>query len=690
MRESALPGFGPLKGHYLYLEIQQTIRNRFQKIVEEVFQVQTPPPLLGFPPSPEMGDLSIASCFDLAKQVRQSPRAIAGQVADRLMPLEGVEHVSVAGAGYINFHLDRAALALNLFQLRTPGLEEPAPRAASPGGDASHRGKILVEHTSINPNKAAHIGHLRNAVLGDALVRLLRFRGRSVEVQNYIDNTGVQVADVVVGFTHLEKKTLAEVEKLIEAGAGTRFDYYCWDLYARVFQFYESDPQSLQLRSEALRAIEEGRGEIAAMAACVSTAITRLHLETMQRINIHYDLLVQESEILRLNFWSSAFQLMKDAGAIHLEDSGKNRGCWVMDLGDRPAGDATGEPAAEDAKVIVRSNGTVTYVGKDIAYHLWKFAKLPRNFDYQRFYRYEDGSEVWRTALPAASSAPAFGNGQEAYAVIDSRQSYLQDVVRQALRALGYSPEAARLHHFSYEMVGLSPRCAEEMGLPLSDEDRRKGYVEVSGRKGLGVKADDLIGALTGKAMQEVRSSGIEAAGNEESAHARKIAVSALRYFLVKYTRRTLIAFDFKDALAFEGETGPYLQYTVVRARNIFRKFRETHPGFVAEQIAPSLGEEKLREWLTGADGHAFWELIILCAQLEMAADQALSTEEPATLAKYSFRLAQAFNNFYHTHHVLHQDDPSLQRFLLFLVHIAEQTLSTSLDVLGIEIPDRM
>ncbi len=675
----------------MYLETQHAISSKFRDIVQEVFQVQAPPPALAFPPSLEMGDLSIASCFDLAKRVRQSPRHIAGKIAGRLLPLEGVEGVSIAGAGSINLHLDRAALALSLFRLRSSHAAKPAQDAAAPGAEAISRGKVLVEHTSINPNKAAHIGHLRNAVLGDTLARLLRFRGRAVEVQNYIDNTGVQVADVIVGFAHLEKKSFEEVQKLIETHGGARFDYYCWDLYARVFQFYESHPEALRLRSETLQAREEGRGEIAAMADCVSTAITRLHLKTMRRINVRYDLLVQESEILRLNFWSSAFQLMKDAAAIHFEENGKNRGCWVMDLGrETPDEDETGAPAAEDAKVIVRSNGTVTYVGKDIAYHLWKFAKLRRDFEYHRFHRYDDGSEVWRTSPPAESDAPAFGNGQEAYAVIDSRQSYLQDVVRRAFLALGYSREAAQLRHFSYELVGLSPPCADEMGLPLSDDDRRKGYVEVSGRKGLGIKADDLIDALVHKAMQEVRSNSIQAAEGEQSESACKIAVSALRYFLLKYTRRTLIAFDFKDALAFEGETGPYLQYTVVRARNISRKFRETHPEFDLAHITQSPGGDKLQPLLSGKDGLTFWELIVLCAQLEMASDQAISTEEPSTLAKYSFRLAQTFNNFYHAHHVLHEGDASLQAFLLFLVHLVNETLSKSLDLLGIEIPERM
>lgn len=673
----------------MYLDIQQAIRRRFRQVVQEIFQIELAEPVLGFPPSPEMGEFSIAACFDLARQIRQAPRKIAEQVSAKLLPIEGVERVSLAGAGYINLHLDRAGLALDLFRLRSGNGVDAFAMEGTPPGAVPGPGKILVEHTSINPNKAAHIGHLRNAILGDTLARLLRFRGRTVEVQNYIDNTGVQVADVVVGFVHLEKKSLEEVRALTEADSEPRFDYYCWDLYARVFQFYEAKPDALALRSGALKAIEEGRGELAEMADLISHAITRLHLETMQRLNIRYDLLVQESEILRLNFWQSAFELMKTAGAIYFEESGKNRGCWVMRLADeRQTEAASDEAAQEDVKIIVRSNGTVTYVGKDIAYHLWKFALLKRDFEYDRFYSYPGGSEVWRTAVQGEPDAPAFGHGRAAYAVIDSRQDYLQEIVRRAFAELGYTEQAADLHHFSYEMVGLSPRCAEEMGLQLTDEDRRKNYVEVSGRKGLGIKADDLINSLIRKALQEVRSRDAQSGPEEQQASARMIAVSALRYFLLKYTRRTLIAFDFNEALAFEGETGPYLQYTVVRARNILRKFREAHPDADATQLAASLTEDALRPFLGGSGD--FWALIVSSAQLEAAADQAIATEEPATLARYAFRLAQAFNNFYHRHHILHETDSAFQNFLLLIVSIVSETLARSLTVLGIDVPEQM
>ncbi|HZP01195.1 MAG TPA: arginine--tRNA ligase [Terriglobia bacterium] len=663
----------------MYLEIQQRIQERFREVVFELYGREIDLPVLDTPPSLRMGDISVTACFELAKHLRQAPRRIAEQISARVLPVDGVERVTVAGAGYLNFHLERAALAESTYHLRTAPAE-PA---------ASGQGKILVEHTSINPNKAAHIGHLRNAVLGDTFARLLRFRGNAVEVQNYIDNTGVQVADVVVGFIHLEKKKLGEVEDLIRHPR-MRFDYYCWDLYARVFKFYEENEDARLLRAETLKAIEEGQGEPAAMAELISTAIVRSHLATMLRINVRYDLLARESEILRLEFWKHAFELMKKTGAIRYEQAGKNAGCWVMSLNGDDDGQTEEEAGSEDVKIIVRSNGTVTYVGKDIAYHLWKFGLLGKDFGYRMFHRYPDDCLVWCTSLESDPGAPGFGNASYAYSVIDTRQSYLQNIVAAAFRALGYEEQAKRLHHFAYEVVGLTPRCAREMGYELSEEELKRSYVEVSGRKGLGIKADDLIDRLIVEAREEVRSRDIEQDPAEQENSARLIAVGALRYFLSKFSRRMIIAFDFKEALAFEGETGPYLQYSVVRARNIFRKFQEVRPGVTPDLLGALVSREELRQFLSGENGLAFWELVLLSAQLEMMTDQAISAQEPAIIAKYAFRLAQNFNNFYHSFHILSEQDPARQNFLLYLVHMVKDTLTRALDLLGIEVPARM
>ena len=621
------------------------------------------------PKQSDYGELAVPAAFQLAKQLKQAPRKIAAELMAEIGPIPGVAALEVAGNGYINVRFDRAAYAQGL--LSGAG-EQPAA-----SGD-----KVIVEHTNINPNKAAHIGHLRNAALGDTFVRMLRSLGQRVEVQNYIDNTGVQVADVVAGFHYLEKKTPEEVSRLTEDPA-VRFDYLCWDLYARTSAYYGAVPESLAWRSETLHAIEAGIGAQAELAHIVADAIVTRHLATMGRLDVEYDVLPRESEILHLQFWASAFELLKQRKAIYLETQGKNVGCWVM-----PAEAFAGESGTEDSKVIVRSDGTVTYVGKDIAYQLWKFGLLGKDFYYRPLMRYADGRELWVTtddAAPGNGTSPEFGHGARVYNVIDVRQSYLQDVVVAGLKALGYTEQAGRSVHFSYEMVALSPRCCAELGIPLSEEDRQRPYVEVSGRKGLGVKADDLMDTLVEKALAEVASRHAEAAAGEQRAIATQIAIGALRYFLLKYTRTSVIAFDLQEALSFEGETGPYVQYAAVRARNILRKLEERGeriPDFSAELTREALGRQ-----LAGED---FWQVLLAASKADAAVERAVGAGEPAHVAKYAFQLAQAFNNFYHQYPIIHEQNREKKVFLLWMTDFFRRQLERTADILGIQIPAYM
>ena len=633
------------------------------------------------PPRIEMGEAATPVCFELAKRLKRPPRQIAQEIAAQLPPIEGVERVEIAGAGYVNFYFSRAAfLADSLKEARAelPGVAPDAP-------------KCIVEHTNINPNKAAHVGHLRNAALGDTFVRLLRRAGQRVEVQNYIDNTGVQVADVIIGFLHIARKTTAEVRAL---AARPKFDSYCWDLYARVTHFFEEDKTRLALRGETLKSIEEGAGEAAEMAEAVAPAIVRCHLRTMERLGIEYDLLPRESEILHLKFWDAAFEQLKQRNAIHLAASGKNAGCWVMRLNESAddaaaAGlDAAGED--DDAKIIVRSNGTVTYVGKDIAYQLWKFGLLGRDFHYEKFHVYPSGHTLWSSVSTGGdSAAPAFGHAAIVYNVIDARQAYLQNVVIAGLRALGYEEQASRSVHFSYEIVALTPRCAAELGYTLSEEEARKPYVEVSGRKGLGVKADDLLDRLESAARTEVDERHPDTPDAERASIAHSIAIGALRYFLLKFTRTAIIAFDFKDALSFEGETGPYCQYAVVRARNIFRKLREQQPDFDITTLE-EVDSDAATNLFKGSDGNAFWELVMMAGSLDTQIDAAVAAQEPAFVAKYAFQLSQVFNLFYHHHHILTESDAAKKKFLLQLSRLVELKLVAALELLGIESPEKM
>jgi len=669
----------------VYLILIRRLREALAAHIREKYGIDIAV-VLEKPPKLELGEAASPVCFELAKRLKKAPRTIAQEIAASLPKIDGIARVEIAGGGYLNAYFDRAA-----FWKEATGRHMAARES---GANVPRR--VIVEHTSINPNKAAHIGHLRNAVLGDTMVRLLRDTGHDVAVQNYIDNTGVQVADVVIAFQLMERKSLADVRKL---AAEPHFDYLCWDLYAKATQFFEEDKtRATKIRGETLKAIEEGKGETAEIAAVIAEAIVTYHLRTMARLDIYYELLARESEILHLHFWDAAFEKLKASGAIQLAITGKNAGCWIMPWGmdakeaknpAERAGDASLEdsasPTEEQAKIIVRSNGTVTYVGKDIAYQLWKFGLLGKDFHYHQWPNPPDSRVVWSTTSGAnETDAPHFGGAEAVYNVIDTRQAYLQDVVAEGLRALGHAKEADNSIHFDYQIVALTPRCATEMGYELSAEEAAKAYVEVSGRKGLGVKADDLITRMLQAAEARVLQKQSDMPPGELARTANALAIGALRFFLLKYTRNTIIAFDFDDALKAEGETGPYCQYAVVRIRGIRRK------GAESSSAHASLSAETLKKLLDGPGGAEFWELLLLNGSLDYAVDAAIGAQEPAFVTKFAFQLAQAFNNFYHKHHILSEADEQKRAFLLSLTELAERQLIKSLQLLGIKTPDKM
>ena len=691
----------------MYRTLERRLTERVREFLRRAYDLDLAKIVVEQPPKVELGEYALPLAFELAKKLRKPPRKIAEEIVAGIGPVEGFEKFEVAGAGYINARVNRAEVATAL-------LSEEKPVADVPPG------KILVEHSSINPNKAAHIGHLRNAILGDTFVRLLRFAGREVDVQNYIDNTGVQVADVVVGFLYLEKKSRGEVEQLTRQ---PRFDYYCWDLYARVSHWYEQDKQNLQTRMKTLHEIEAGGNETAAIAETISVAVLRRHLETMDRLDIEYDFLPRESEILHLQFWDAAFSKLKDAGVLFYETEGKNKGCWVMrragtgkdqsttedtegtekkhvkahgesGVPARPDGrDArrssvdSSDVSEEDQKVIVRSNGTVGYVGKDIAYHMWKFGLLGRDFAYRKFYLYPNQHQCWISAIEGEPNHPHFGDVAEIYNVIDARQAEAQSTVIEALRGLGHNQAADHYTHFSYEMVALTPRCAAELGYQLSEEDKGRSYIEVSGRKGFGVKADDLIDTLLTAAWSEIQERHPEISSEEGNEIAKRIAIGALRFYMLKYTKPSVIAFDAHDSLSFEGDTGPYAQYAVVRATNIFRK-----GGYDPEKFAASstLGAKEFAKYFAEESGTEIWELWLTSAKTAYVVDQCVATTEPAYLAKHAFQLAQLFNYFYHRHPILTEPDEGRKKFLLATAAVVRRELIRTLAVLGISVPPVM
>jgi arginyl-tRNA synthetase len=660
------------------LKLQETLREKVAATALEKFGIELEQVGTEVPPKTELGDLAFPIAFELAKRIKQAtgekqnPRQIAEILKSALETFDFVGKVEVASAGYLNVFYNRAKfLAENASQS-----EIRNPKSAIE--------KVCVEHTSVNPNKAAHIGHVRNSVLGDTFVRILKASGKRVETQNYIDNTGVQVADVVVGFVHLRKLNLEQIKEL-EADLEIPFDYYCWDLYTEVGKFYAEAEINKTLRAETLHELEKGAGEIYELADYVATRNVECILRTMERLDIRYDLLPRESEILHLHFWQKAFELMQERGVIHFETEGKNKGCWVMPF---EAHEGTEEHDAD--KILVRSNGTVTYTGKDIAYQMWKLGLLGLDFNYKLFQTYADGKEVWITTAENSSgeNIPEFGNSETVYNVIDTRQSYPQEVVKKGVATIFPEKGEAASVHLNYEMVALSPAAAEELGFELSEEDKKRSFIEMSGRKGLGVKADDLIDRLEADALTEVSSRNPEMAGEKHRLIAHQIAVGALRYFLLKYTKNTVVVFDFKEALSFEGETGVYCQNAAVRFNSIFKKLEENALENARQTV---LAEgEKISEIFDSQVGNDIWSLAALAARLEETISQAAFATEPAILAKYNFNLAKAMHLFHHNHRIISEENAVKRAVLIVIADLARRALTAGLQTMGIEVPERM
>jgi arginyl-tRNA synthetase len=676
----------------MWTELRDELAREVARAIQERFGV-THQPVVEVPPRRELGDFATPAPMQLARTLKRPPRAIAEDLAEALRPPRLVREVKVLGAGYLNLFLDRPAFAAALLALDTGAARSAAARP----------GKTIVEHTNINPNKAAHVGHLRNAVLGDVLTRCQRSLGYTVEVQNYIDDTGVQLADVVVGFLDLRHMGLAEVAAIPEP-----FDYVCWDLYAEVRRWYDAEggadaaSERRQLLRDTLHELETGRGERAEMGRLVARRVVRHHLATMRRLGITYDLLTHESDILTLSFFDRAFQRLKDSGAVRHETTGKNAGCWVMPLAHSEEFAGLEDPD----KVIVRSDGTVTYVGKDIAYQLWKFGLLGQDFGY----RYWQEAEVWETCPEGEVVHPAFGGAERVINVIDTRQSYLQRIVRAGLQALGHAAEAERSVHFAYEMVALSAETARLLGYRQeapadAGELREDGEpetaaagaarraagpgeapekaLEMSGRKGIGVKADDLMDRLEAKSREEIGKRNRELDGAELDLLAREIAVGALRFFMVKTTTNRVIAFDFDEALNFEGDSGPYLQYSLVRARNIRRRLR-------AAGQPDEVSAAAVQDLAAGHFGEDLWDLILEVAQIGDLVEKAVAALELSLVARQGLEIAQRFNTFYHRHPILQESDLAVRAARLATAQIFRRGLENLAELLGIPTPERM
>ncbi|WP_150269502.1 arginine--tRNA ligase [Paenibacillus tepidiphilus] len=626
--------------------VSQLIVTALQQSVQQVFQhlganIDTSPAIaLEQPANPEFGDYSSNIAMQLAKVLRKAPSVIAELIAAEFRRQEAVrdlvDRIDIAAPGFINLYINWPEWVAHTSETAR-SYELPA----TPGQ------KVVVEHTSVNPNKSMHIGHLRNSCIGDTLVRLLRKTGYEVEVHNYVDDLGNQLADTVVGLLNVPL-----------AGEHGRFGDYCWDIYAGVNRQYAQQPETVQKRTEILHALEQGGNNTAWLGQLVAERIVREHVAEMHDFGIDYDLLVWESSIVREGFWSAAFELLKNTDGFVQEQEGKLAGCWIL---KHTAGDPAGEETEEHLKdkVLVRSNGILTYTAKDIAYHLWKFGLLSKDFVYSEFQ-----TGLWTTGLNGQSKS--YGHADKVINVIDYRQEYPQAVVKQALESLGYHAQAEQLHHVSYGVVSLSPASAARLGMDISDG---KSSYAMSGRQGIGIKVTELIGYME-KTIETTRS-------DKSGLSSRAIAIAAIRYYLLRFNLGTEVIFDFEQATEISGNTGVYLMYTYARAGSVLGK-----SGLPAEDLATPV---PFPEQLEPAELALLRQLSIWHDTL-LAASRSLT---PNTLCNYAHTLASLFNNFYSACPILKGEQTTVA-FRLWLTGKFQGTLGEALEVLGLPLPERM
>lgn len=644
------------------------IESRLLKLIEKQYGISIEKTSIEIPPARNMGDLACVVSFDLAKRLKKPPRKIAEEIVSAFELPEYLESAKVEGGGYINFFIKKDVFLKSFIH------------GAFKFDDSSARGKrVIVEHTSINPNKTPHIGHIRNSVIGDTFARLCKVLGYDTIIQNYIDNTGVQVADVVIGLTEMRGMSLDQIKAV-----GDRLDRFCWDVYSDVSKWYEEDPERKSKQTLALKEMEEGHGAFAETGEYVSSVITKALLNLMVKIGIKYDIIVWERDVLALDFWLETFEILKKRQKLFFAEDGEKKGCWVMNLKDSADFSEMDDPD----KILVRSNGTITYTAKDIAYHFWKCGLLEKDFEYHVFHEYEDGGKVWTSSHKNENQKPPakFNSADIAVNVIDVRQSYPQKVVREAVQSVNAGID---LRHFAYGMVALSPACAEELGMELDPEEKAKKYIEMSGRRGLGVKADDLIEILNKKAKERIKQNLPDIPEEEIGRIAEEITIGALRYFLIKFNKNKVIAFDFDEALSFEGDAGPYIQYSIVRSRSIIRKAIEA--GIINEADLTSIFNNwNFIDISDPEESGSTWEFLFNLSRFEDISKQAFDSLDLSLIAGWTYDMAQSFNSYYHKYSILKETNRNLQLLRLGIVEHYRKIMSGIAGILGLPIPDKM
>jgi arginyl-tRNA synthetase len=634
------------------------------------------------PARKEYGDLACNIAFPLSKKYKKRPFDIANEIVEKhLKPyisekrknnksssfmLSAETHPS----GYINFRLDFTKLAETILD---PILDDPGFGLSNFG----HGKRVLIEHTSVNPNKALHIGHVRNMVIGDCLYRIMRATNHDVAVLNYIDDSGLQVADIIVGFKfagfpldpvashsnigssnqsqdYNDKNEIRDITKF------SKFDHYCDEVYVKVNELYQTDKSLEEKRKLVLGEIENGTSDIAKFSSEITMRVLKDQLKTSWRMKTHYDLLNFESQIIHSKLWTKSFELLKEKGISQLETSGKNNGCWIIKI------------EGEDDKVIVRSNGTATYIAKDIPYAAWKLGLVHDPFFYYIFARQWDDTSLLATTLTISNNSRTelreFGSADVAITITDVRQDRLQRIISKVLDRL--HTDGKEYYHLGYESVSLSSETAKVLGLDVGD----KKFVHMSGRKGINVDADYVLDRLHSKAHEEVRKRNPDLSTDSSEGIAEEIAVSALRYILIKQDLGKMITFDISESLNLEGDTGPYLQYAYARSLHILQKSDRNY-------------SQRKYDLLTSESEH---KLIKELAKFDMVLEQAVKNLDPRLIAKYAYTLATEFNLFYEKVPVLREKDPKIMHSRLVLVSAFGFMLKKALNLLGVTPLDKM
>lgn len=591
---------------------------------------------IDIPSVSDHGDVSTPIAMFLAKKLKKSPIETANNIKNNLPGLDFVKKVEVVEPGYLNFFLSKDVFSKRILNDVLSDKNELVHKS-------NIKTKVIVEHTSVNPNKAMHVGHIRNAIIGDCLSRLYKKLDYTVEVHNYIDDTGIQIADTTTAMLYLQK----------EQPEGQDFDIFCWDINAEINKKYETDTKLLKKRKEVVQKIEQGNNETAKKAKEITDKVVQCHLESLADFNIYYDLLVYESDIIKFGFWEEAFKKLRKSPNFVYKSVGKQKGCWVLKYEDNKFED----------KIFVRSDGTKVYIAKDTAYHMWKLGLLNKDFLYKKWELGNSKIQVWKTELDGEAKS-SFGKGNVVVNVIDERQRYPQEMVKYALKSLGYKKEFDNYEHVAYGVVNLSIDTAKELGIDTSNS---KGAYAMAGRKGVGVKVKDILNLLFSKIKSEMNKN------NLHDEDILKIAVGALKFYMLKSHPSSEIIFDYKQALQLTGNTGPYLQYSFTRVYSLLNK-AGNFPSLVSKK--QNLNDRE-------------FELIKQISLWPNIQKDTFENKNLSILAGYAYSLSATFHRFYESNDILHSPD-NVKNFRLTLALAYKQVIRDVLNTVGIQTLERM